>query len=178
MRSFSWWPTRRASLAAADHAVMNHLPGYLRHAVGLATSVITPFHHRIPETQALRCGRSAGRCAILWRFVTVDLYRYDDRWIGIFSTLRATSAAARQHAGRTSGSSGPAAPLRRRKQSAEQWAILRRDALFFGAAVAARCTSWAGIDWTLSCRIGKRSRPRWHPRPEPAARPAALSHAA
>jgi hypothetical protein len=34
-------------------AVLNFLPGQLRAASGLATSLITPFHHRIPETTSL-----------------------------------------------------------------------------------------------------------------------------
>lgn len=34
-------------------AVMKHLPGHLRQASGLATSIITPFHYNLPKTAAL-----------------------------------------------------------------------------------------------------------------------------
>jgi hypothetical protein len=40
-------------------AVMNHLPGYLRTAAGVATSVITPFHHKSPQRPSCPCGASA-----------------------------------------------------------------------------------------------------------------------
>jgi len=134
-------------------AVMNHLPGYLRHAAGLATSVITPFHHRIPETQALAV-RPVGRVDVPFfgDSVTVDLYRYDDRWHWYFLDAQGYRLPqARQH-GREDERffGGQRHPYDVGSNAAEQWAILRRDALFFGAAVARALHELGpGIDWTL-----------------------------
>ena len=62
-------------------AVMNYLPGYLRGAAGLATSVITPFHHKIAETRTLPV-RPVGKVDVPFfgDSVKVNIYRYDDRW--------------------------------------------------------------------------------------------------
>jgi len=60
---------------------MNYLPGYLRSAAGIATSVITPFHHKIPETRSLPARLIATvDVPFVGKPVEVKIYRYDDRW--------------------------------------------------------------------------------------------------
>jgi glycogen synthase len=120
-------------------AVMNHLPGHLRRAAGVATAVITPFHHRLPETRSLPL-RPVGRVTVpfLADSVRVDIRRYDEQWPWYFLDasdyrLEATRRLAAQD---ECFFSGTRHPYDVGGSPAEQGAILRRDSLFFGAAVA------------------------------------------
>ena len=134
-------------------AVMNHLPGYLRRAAGVATSVMTPFHHRIRETRTLAV-RTVGQVAVPFfgDSVTVDLYRYDDQWHWYFLDARNYRLPQRRQlaSGDEQFFGGKKHPYDVGSNAAEQWAILRRDALFFGAA-AARALRELGpaVGWTL-----------------------------
>jgi len=134
-------------------AVMNHLPGYLGRASGSATSVITPFHHRIPETRSLPV-HSVGEIAVPFfeDSVTVRICRHDDRWPWFF--LDASDYPIRE-AHRFSPADecffgGRRHPYDVGRHAAEQGAILRRDSLFFGAAVARALQKLEPDDeWTL-----------------------------
>jgi glycogen synthase len=134
-------------------AVMNHLPGHLRSATGLTAAVITPFHHRIPETRGLPV-RPAGNVAVPFfgESVKVDICRHDDRWPWYFldaSGFRLPEAR-RCAPGDERFFSGAKHPYDVGSSAVEQGAILRRDALFFGAAVARALNELgAGAEWTL-----------------------------
>ncbi len=134
-------------------AVMNHLPAYLCRASGLATSVITPFHYRIPETRSLPV-RPVGDITVPFfeDSVTVRIRRHDDRWPWFFLDAsayrlpegRRTSRADERFFG------GRKHPYDVGSHSTEQGAILRRDSLFFGAAVARALRELgAAAEWTL-----------------------------
>jgi glycogen synthase len=132
---------------------MNHLPGHLRRASGLATSVITPFHHRIAETRTLAV-RPVGRFSVLFSgdSVLVDLSRYDDRWPWYFLDARNYRLPQSRRHGPVDERffGGRRHPYDVGSNAAEQGAILRRDALFFGAAAARALRELgADIDWTL-----------------------------
>ena len=134
-------------------AVMNHLPGYLQRASGLTASVITPFHYRIPETRSLPL-RPVGDISVPFfeDLVTVKIHRYDDGWPWYFidapdyrlpENRRLSYADERFFGGRKH-------PYDVGSHSSEQGAILRRDALFFGAAVARTLRELgAAAEWTL-----------------------------
>jgi glycogen synthase len=152
MLLFATYETRYARCGGIT-AVMNHLPGHLRSAAGVATAVITPFHHRIAETHGLPV-RPVASLGVPFRgdSVMVELCRYDDRWSWYFldaSTYRLPEPS------RLAGEDerffgGRRHPYDVGSNPAEQGAILRRDALFFGAAVA-RALRELGPDipWTL-----------------------------
>jgi glycogen synthase len=134
-------------------AVMNHLPGYLQRASGLSTSVITPFHYRIPETRSLPV-RPVGDISVPFfeDLVTVKIHRHDDGWPWYFldapdyrlpANRRFSYADERFFGGRKH-------PYDVGSHSSEQGAILRRDSLFFGAAVARTLRELgAAAEWTL-----------------------------
>jgi len=120
-------------------AVMNHLPGHLQAADGALVGVMTPFHHRIPETCGLPV-RPAGQISVPFFGdpVSVAILRHDDRWPWFFldasgyrlpENRRSSPEDERFFSGRRH-------PYDVGRHAAEQGAILRRDALFFGAAVA------------------------------------------
>jgi glycogen synthase len=135
-------------------AVMNHLPGHLRRATGVPTAVMTPFHHRIPETRVLPA-RPVGEMSVPFSgdSVTVRIRRHDDDWSWYFldaSDYRLPEAA-RLAAQDERFFSGSGHPYDLGSNPAEQGAILRRDALFFGAAVARALRELeADGDWTLA----------------------------
>jgi glycogen synthase len=134
-------------------AVMNHLPGHLRRAAGVVTSVLTPFHHRIAETRTLPA-RTVGRFHVPFfgDSVMVDLCRYDDRWPWYFIDARNYRLPRRRRlaSGDEQFFGGRTHPYDVGSNAAEQGAILRRDALFFGAATArALGELGAATDWTL-----------------------------
>ncbi len=134
-------------------AVMNHLPGHLQAAAGVRVSVITPFHHRIPETRGLPV-RAVGQITVPFfgDAVKVIIFRHDDRWPWFFldasdyhlpEDRRISPADERFFSGRKH-------PYDVGGYAAEQGAILRRDSLFFGAAVARALRELgAAADWTL-----------------------------
>jgi glycogen synthase len=134
-------------------AVMNHLPGHLQRVSGLSTSVITPFHYRIPETRSLPVRRVGGIAVPFFEdWVTVTIHRHDDGWPWYFldasdyrlpENRRCSHADERFFGGRRH-------PYDAGRHSIEQAAILRRDSLFFGAAVArALHELGAAAEWTL-----------------------------
>jgi glycogen synthase len=134
-------------------AVMNHLPGYLRTAAGVATSVITPFHHKIAATAELPV-RRIGEIEVPFfeDRVPVKVYCYEDRWHWYFLDARDYLLP---HARRMTPTdekffAGSRHPYDVGTNANEQWRILRRDSLFFGAAVA-RALEVLGdtLDWTL-----------------------------
>jgi len=134
-------------------AVMNHLPGHLRSAAGLPTGVVTPFHHRIPETQDLTA-KPIGEISVPFcgDSVRVKVACHEEKWPWYF--LDASDyrlPAARRLAGRDERFfSGARHPYDVGSNPAEQGAILRRDALFFGAAVARALRELGpGSHWTL-----------------------------
>ncbi|MFI5455250.1 MAG: glycogen/starch synthase [Isosphaerales bacterium] len=134
-------------------AVMNYLPGYLRSAAGLATSVITPFHHRIPETSSLPV-RPVGTFNVPFfdESVKVNIYRYDDRWHWYFLDAQDYPLPKVRQIGEKDERffGGLKHPYDVGSNAANQWAILRRDSLFFGAAVARALRELgADIHWTL-----------------------------
>lgn len=152
MLLFATYETRYARCGGIT-AVMNHLPGHLRSAAGVATAVITPFHHRIAETHGLAV-RPVASLGVPFRgdSVMVELCRYDDRWSWYFLDA---SAYRLPEPSRLAGEDerffgGRRHPYDVGSNPAEQGAILRRDALFFGAAVA-RALRELGPDipWTL-----------------------------
>lgn len=142
-------------------AVLNFLPAHLRASSGITTSVITPFHHRISDTASLPV-RLVGKIdvpffgrtvevnmangdsfryyepAYLGHTVEVNIYRYDDRWA--WYLLDAKEFVLRDDQRLTPNDerffSGRNHPYDVGSNAPEQWLILRRDALFFGAAVA------------------------------------------
>lgn len=134
-------------------AVMNHLPGALRGATGWATGVVTPFHYRIPETRGLVL-ETVGSVAVPFHgeSVMVDIRRRDDRWPWYFldaSDFRLPEAR-RCHPADERFFGGTRHPYDVGGNAAEQGVILRRDALFFGAALAlALKPLWAGAEGTL-----------------------------
>jgi glycogen synthase len=134
-------------------AVMNHLPGYLRSAAGLETSVVTPFHYQIAQTRALPLQPVASVSVPFFGYpVTVEIRRYDDRWPWYFLDASGyrLPAARRLAAQDERFFSGARHPYDVGTDPAEQGAILRRDALFFGAAVAAALVALGpDADWTL-----------------------------
>lgn len=120
-------------------AVMNHLPGHLQAAAGAPVGVLTPFHHRIPETRGLPV-RPVVQISVPFfgDAVRVAILRHDDRWPWFFldasgyrlpENRRFSPEDERFFSGRKH-------PYDVGRHAAEQGAILRRDALFFGAAVA------------------------------------------
>jgi glycogen synthase len=134
-------------------AVMNHLPGFLQRVSGLSASVITPFHDRIPETRRLPV-RPVGDIAVPFfdDFVTVTIHRHDDGWPWYFldaSDYRLPENRRFSHADeRFFG--GRKHPYDVGSHPSEQGAILRRDSLFFGAAVARTLRELgADAEWTL-----------------------------
>lgn len=134
-------------------AVMNYLPGCLGRASGLTTSVVTPFHHRIPETRSLPL-RPVGKVVVPFfeDSVTVRVCRHDDRWPWFFldasdypipEARRCSPADERFFGGRKH-------PYDVGRHSTEQGVILRRDSLFFGAAVARALHELEpDAEWTL-----------------------------
>jgi glycogen synthase len=134
-------------------AVMNHLPGHLRRATGVPTAVMTPFHHRIPETKALPA-RPVGEMSVPFSrdSVPVRIHRHDDPWPWYFLDASGYRLPpARRRAAQDEGFfSGASHPYDVGSNPAEQAAILRRDALFFGAAVARALRALGpDSDWTL-----------------------------
>jgi glycogen synthase len=134
-------------------AVMNYLPGYLRRATGLKTSIVTPFHYRIPETRSLPVRPVADfTVPFFGDTVNVMISRYDDRWPWLFLDAsgyllpedRRTSDADERFFG------GRKHPYDVGSHAAEQGMILRRDSLFFGAAVARALRELgSAAEWTL-----------------------------
>ena len=134
-------------------AVMNHLPGHLRTAAGVATAVMTPLHHRISETRGLRL-RPVGAVTVPFFGdpVAVTIGRHDDRWPWYFLDASGyrLPESRRCSPGDERFFSGAKHPYDVGTHAAEQAAILRRDALFFGAAVARALRELgADTDWTL-----------------------------
>jgi glycogen synthase len=134
-------------------AVLNHLPGHLRSAAGLNASVITPFHYRIPETRGLPVRPVADITVPFFEdAVKVTISRHDDRWPWFFldasdyrlpEARRCSGADERFFGGRRH-------PYDVGGHAVEQGLILRRDSLFFGAAVArALQRLGAATEWTL-----------------------------
>lgn len=134
-------------------AVMDQLPGYLRSAAGLTVSVITPFHHRIPNTMSLPV-RPVGTVNVPFcaDIVSVKVSRFDDRWHWYFldaqdyilpAVCRVTPDDERFFA-------GVRQPYNVGTNASSQLAILRRDSLFFGAAVARALQQFGpDIQWTM-----------------------------
>jgi glycogen synthase len=125
-------------------AVLNFLPRYLRASSGITTSVITPFHHRIPSTNTLPV-RLVGDLQLPFFSksghaikVNVNVYQYDDGWAWYFLDAKEFVLPDTQRLAKDDGRffSGRNHPYDVGSNAAEQWSILRRDALFFGAAVA------------------------------------------
>ncbi len=134
-------------------AVMNQLPGYLSSAAGLATSVITPFHHGIDETNSLPV-RLVGEVSVPFfdDTVTVRICRFYARWHWYFLDARQyLLPKARQLAKNDARFfAGLKQPYNVGANATEQLAILRRDSLFFGAAVARALQNLGADDsWTL-----------------------------
>ena len=134
-------------------AVMNQLPGYLRAAAGLSTSVITPFHHRIPQTSSLPV-RPIGKVRVPFfgDSVNVNISRFDDRWHWYFLDARDYILPKSHRLAENDERffAGLKQPYNVGTNAAEQLAILRRDALFFGVAVARALPEFgADIRWTL-----------------------------
>lgn len=126
-------------------AVMNYLPGQLMAMAGLSTCVITPFHHRIASTRSLPA-RLVDTVEVPFYDdrVPVKIYRYDDRWDWYFLDAQdyripwappGVSSEEREKEQRFF--SGRRHPYDVGAAAQDQGIILTRDALFFGAAVAA-----------------------------------------
>lgn len=134
-------------------AVMNHLPGHLQADAGAPVGVVTPFHHQIPDTRGLPL-QPAGQISVPFfgEAVEVAILRHDDRWPWFFLDASGYRLPADR---RTSPAderffSGRRHPYDVGRHAAEQGAILRRDALFFGAAVARALRELEPEgDWTL-----------------------------
>jgi len=134
-------------------AVLNYLPGALAKAAGIPTCVITPYHHRIRDTTKL-APQTVGTLAVPFagQKVIVRIRRHDDRWPWIFVDAQdfVLPAACRQEATDTHFFSGRRHPYDVGRAAGDQLAILRRDAMFFGAAVARALPLLnADGDWTL-----------------------------
>jgi glycogen synthase len=134
-------------------AVMNHLPGHLRTATGLTTAVMTPFHHRSAETRRLAARPVAVVSVPFYGdSVAVRITRHDDNgpWYFLDASDYRLTEATRLAAQDERFFSGSKHPYDVGGNPAEQGAILRRDALFFGAAVARALRKLEpGGDWTL-----------------------------
>jgi glycogen synthase len=134
-------------------AVLNYLPGALAKAIGAVTYVISPYHHRIRETTKL-APQTVGTLAVPFagQNVVVRIRRHDDRWPWIFVDAQdfVLPASCRQEGTDTHFFSGRRHPYDVGRAAGDQLAILRRDALFFGAAVARALPLLnADTDWTL-----------------------------
>ena len=119
----------------------------------MATSVITPFHHKIPETRNLPA-RTIGKVQVPFYgdLVGVNIYRYDDRWHWYFLDAHDYELPEVHRLTETDRQlfAGLKHPYDVGTNAAEQWAILRRDSLFFGAAVARGLRELGGnVPWTL-----------------------------
>jgi glycogen synthase len=109
-------------------AVMARMPGYVQAAAGVETIVITPYHHRIEKTRSLSLewvGRLAVKGAV--GELPVDIGRLVDKnglaWY-FLKVQDETFFAGERH------------PYDVAKTQQEIGAILQRDALFFGSALA------------------------------------------
>jgi glycogen synthase len=134
-------------------AVLNYLPGHLRSAAGISTSVITPLHHRIPATSSLPV-RIAGKVKIPYKGmdIEVDIYRYDDRWSWYFLDAQGYEISRDDQLAENDDRffGGRRHPYDVGTDAGSQWAILRRDSLLFGVALArALPVIGTGVSWTL-----------------------------
>jgi glycogen synthase len=109
-------------------AVMGRMPGYVQAAAGVETIVITPYHHRIEKTRSLKLDWIGGLAVIgAAGELPVDTGRLVDKNGLAWYFLKAqdeTFFAGERH------------PYDVAKTQQEIGAILQRDALFFGAALA------------------------------------------
>ena len=133
-------------------AVMAHLPVKIAGASGLPTIVITPFHSNIVKTTSLEPEMErVGDCEVPYATASigVDILRYHRNVSFIF--LRARD----EPKGSTPFFSGTRHPYDVGTVQNDNASILRRDALFFGAAVSRalpvidRSASWILLlqDW-------------------------------
>jgi glycogen synthase len=134
-------------------AVMNYLPLNLRTSAGLAVNVITPFHHKISETSGLST-RTVGQILVFFHGiqVPVKIRRLDDKLEWYFIDPQPFTIPQFHRIGETDKTifSGTNHPYDVGVGAAEQLSILRRDSLFFGAAVARVLRDlWTTTDWTL-----------------------------
>ncbi len=134
-------------------AVLNYLPGSLAAATGMPTCVITPYHLHIRETTSLS-PQTIGtvRAPFAGGEVIVRVRRHQERWAWIFIDAQdfVLPAADRHGVSDLHFFAGRRHPYDVGRGADDQLAILRRDALFFGAAVARALTVIApDAQWTL-----------------------------
>jgi glycogen synthase len=120
-------------------AVLNHLPGHLQTVASVPTVVITPFHLHSADTTMLET-RLVGevRVPFAGHEVIVAVRRHDDRWPWCFLDASGFTlpAALRLYEDDRHFFAGKRHPYDVGRDGGEQLAILRRDALVFGAAAA------------------------------------------
>lgn len=120
-------------------AVLNYLPGSLAKATGAPTCVFTPFHFRIRETINL-APKVLGVVQVPFAAfnVPVRVLRHEDRgtWIFLDAQDFVIPQEHRTEEGDTHFFGGCRHPYDVGHGAGDQLAILRRDALFFGAAAA------------------------------------------
>jgi glycogen synthase len=134
-------------------AVMNYLPLNLRTSAGLSVTVVTPYHHKIPDTFRLPT-RTVGQLLVSFYNlpVPVEIRRFDDGLEWYFVAAHDFTLPEAHRIGKTDEQffSGVKHPYDVGVGGTEQLSILRRDSLLFGAAVAHVLRDlWARTDWTL-----------------------------
>jgi glycogen synthase len=120
-------------------AVLNHLPGHLHAVSGAPTVVITPYHLHSRDTTKLET-RLVGevRVPFAGHEVAVAVRRHDDRWPWYFLDASGFTLpdSLRLYEDDRHFFAGKRHPYDVGRDGGEQLAILRRDALLFGAAAA------------------------------------------
>jgi glycogen synthase len=136
-------------------AVLNYLPGSLAKATAAETCVITPYHHQIPATVKLATEVIGSvQVPFAGQDVRVLVHRWSEPvgaatlglgaatvrercpWYFVDAQDFIVPVPLRQSADDTRFFAGRRHPYDVGRESGDQLAILRRDALFFGAAVA------------------------------------------